>query len=368
MGKVLILQPGIQRYRIALYKKLLKKFGDDLEIWCGDSYVTHDNLRQVGLEGLNVRFDAYDKRIGKVLVQKNIDYKRIKKFSTVVIVGNPRYITNIPVILWCLVNRKRIVWWGQGWSAKSSQASYLIRKLFMKLCGSALLYTESEYEQMKKEWLRPKEIYYTNNGLDLEEIDANKVKVSGEKEGTNFVFVGRFTKKANLPLLLKAFAKAKLQKSKLHIIGDGENKAEYQKMAYQLSINQQIIWYGALNNEADIAKVMCQCDFFVYPGAVGLSLIHAFSYSLPAIIHENKRAHMPEACAFENEGNGYTFHQDSLESLADTLIKVTNLQCNESNSVSLGAKARATVEMKFNTDVMSENFVQAIAIGDKSFV
>ena len=44
---------------------------------------------------------------------------------------------------------------------------------------------------------------------------------------------------------------------------------------------------------------------FVYPGEVGLSLIHAMAYGLPCLVHSDRLKHMPEISI--SKGNEFDF-------------------------------------------------------------
>ena len=71
----------------------------------------------------------------------------------------------------------------------------------------------------------------------------------------------------------------------------------------------KINWYGKLIDEKDISNIANRCRIFVYPGAVGLSLIHAMAYGLPCLIHSDRCNHMPEIAAFSHGKTGLTFCQ-----------------------------------------------------------
>ena len=58
---------------------------------------------------------------------------------------------------------------------------------------------------------------------------------------------------------------------------------------------------------------------FIYPGSVGLSLIHAYNYGLPSIIFSDMRYHMPESAAFKEGFNGISYKKDSATSLARSI-------------------------------------------------
>src|SRR5690606_32831442 len=110
-----------------------------------------------------------------------------------------------------------------------------------------------------------------------------------------------------LPVLLKALAEPILKDVHLNIIGDGPERSTLEGLASELGVQAQIIWHGGITNEGEIARIANKCRLFVYPGAVGLSLLHAMAYGLPSIIHDDRWRQGPEVAAFYSAGSGTTF-------------------------------------------------------------
>ena len=80
-----------------------------------------------------------------------------------------------------------------------------------------------------------------------------------------------------------------------------------------------------------IYKYFLKADILVIPGAVGLSIVHAFSYGLPIITSDNMKIHGPEIELLTVGDNGDLFESENANSLACKIIKWKNLLSNNSN-------------------------------------
>jgi len=355
MNKVLIIQPCIPHYREALFRKLLSTNEFKFEVWASKETV---KLTSIDSFDDRIKYPLKEFSFGPFIYQENINYRKIHEFDKVVIVGNPRYLSNIIVFLICKIRGVKIIWWGQGWSQKTTKLSYFIRKILMKFHDSVLLYTEKEAEKMKLEKLTHKNIYYLNNGLDLDTILEYRIPNNLYNNCLNLVFIGRLTEKANLDLLFEALARVSF-KYKLNIVGDGNSYIDLVKTAEILGVNNNISWHGSITCESSIAKIMNISHFFVYPGSVGLSLIHAFSYGIPALIYSDMTTHMPEHCAFTDYKTGITFEKGRVSSLTNALF-LANEICLNGDNKKFGDEALDIVTKKYNVNVMAANFIKCL--------
>jgi len=110
------------------------------------------------------------------------------------------------------------------------------------------------------------------------------------------------------------------------------------------------------SSEEDIAIYTNRSKVFCYPGQVGLSLIHAMSYGLPSIVHDNWREQMPEFCAFENNKTGISFKNNDSESLADAI----NFIFNNNDLLSMSKSSIKIVESKYTLNLMKDRFINMI--------
>ena len=173
----------------------------------------------------------------------------------------------------------------------------------------------------------------------------------------DLLFIGRVTSKAELGLLFDALSLPRCSNVTLDIIGDGRGRVALKARAEALGVADRVVWHDATIDERKIAEVVNRCKIFVYPGAVGLSLIHGLAYGLPAIVHDNRWEHMPEIAAHQPGVNGVTFRQSDPNGLAEAVEQLIS-KPNKLEQMSAAALARTS--QSFNTIDMAERFVRAI--------
>ena len=183
----------------------------------------------------------------------------------------------------------------------------------------------------------------------------NSHNISSDK--LNILFIGRLTDKSNINLLLDCLPEMK-HKLQLFIVGTGADVEQLKVKCLKLGVSDQVVWLGPIYDEYKIAPWFLSTDCFVYPGAVGLSMIHAFSYGLPAIVHQEYSRHMPEIAAFEDGVTGYTFKYNSKNDFLSTLDKAFEQRKNMLPK--MGLSAYDIVYKSFNVDVMAARFTEII--------
>jgi glycosyltransferase involved in cell wall biosynthesis len=219
-----------------------------------------------------------------------------------------------------------------------------------------LLYTDEEKERMPKIFFNDK-VYALNNGIENKLIKEYVKPYNADERERSILFIGRLTSKSHVDLLIKVIHGS----SKclyLHIIGDGPLYKEYLELARGLGVFEKIYFHGKIICENKISKIANRCKIFVYPGNVGLSLIHAFNYGLPAIVHSDKDRHMPEVACHKPGLTGEVFERESYKDLKkniDALID-NNEKLNFYSNICL-----ASVKNDYNTDVMLTRFSSMIS-------
>lgn len=279
-----------------------------------------------------------------------------KKGDIVVISGNPRIINYMLLMLFCRLRGIEVVWWGHGWSAGSNGLMSKIRIKLMGLANKVLVYTDFEKEKLGRS-----RCFALNNGLDKTDIQRAAslvdVKRSYELPDFDLVFVGRVTEKARLDILIHALPMID-QKVLVKVVGDGALRNDLQELASSLGVVDRIDWLGPVFDEETLAPIMLAAHAFIYPGAVGLSLIHAFNYGLPAIIHSDRSSHMPEFAAFADGENGIAFVKDDVDSLASVVNQLVRKPASE--LLRLSEKASLTVRDTYHIEDMVDRFSRMI--------
>ncbi|EMX8645405.1 glycosyltransferase family 4 protein [Providencia stuartii] len=352
--KVAIFQPIIPHYRTSFFLELLNDSDIDFHVYASEKE----------LSGLSSDLSIFEKKqfnklgsfikLPKVNIywQKGIKFSSIFKFDAIIISGNPRIINQMILFLLCKLFRVKIIWWGQGWTAnKRGKLAKFRRKLMLRSDG-VILYTEKE----AKEIINKKFVIGLNNGINIAPINKALSEVNHDYEYSEdilrLVFIGRLTIKSEILKIFEALKHVK-RKIKFSIIGDGELRESLEKFYndnLKTNTNICVIFYGELYQSNKIADILIRNDAFIYPGSVGLSIIHAFAHGLPAIVHSNEEAHMPEFSAFKHNYNGLEMPTDT-HALANFIEQISTEKL-----YSMRLNARKTVANDYNTQTMAIKF------------
>jgi glycosyltransferase involved in cell wall biosynthesis len=360
--RIVISQPAMGRYRKGFIDEIIKLNNDEFELFVYASEVANTGAKSMESLPPEINYNLVkhssilERFFWQSLVFKILKLK-LNKNDKFVFCGNPRYLSNMVLAFWLKLSGVDVIWWGHGWSSTSSRLGSYIRFKLMNLFR-VILYTENEVQLLKNKIKSP--MCGLNNGLNVNEI-RNGYKLNTCKYDENILqiaFLGRITSKSDFDLLINALLvmpSEKSQKIRLNVIGDVTETeiTNISDKAKQLNIEL----HGEIWDEKEITNILGKCHVFVYPGAVGLSLIHAFALGLPAIIHNERTAHMPEIAAFEEEVSGISFDMGSKESLAKSLIWASD---NKSILASYAVSAFDTVTNTFNTSDMAKRFMNFV--------
>lgn len=350
---IYIIQPAFPKYRTPFFDRLRDRFPLTVftckKDFLGVESVTGSHYVEFG-DGFASLFGALYWHKGLSLVSA------YEEGDVVVISGNPRIINYMLLMVLCRLRGIEVVWWGHGWSAGSHGPMSKIRIKLMSLANKVLVYTDFEKEKLGK-----RNCFALNNGLDKTEIQSATARAGSNRsyESPHFdlVFVGRITEKAGLSVLIRALP-AIDHKVRVKVVGDGALRNNLQELASALGVADRIDWLGPVFDENTLAPIMLAAHAFVYPGAVGLSLIHAFNYGLPAIIHSDRSSHMPEFAAFSDGENGIAFVKDDVDSLASVVNQLVLKPADELRRLS--EKAALTVRDTYHIEDMVDRFSRMI--------
>lgn len=159
--------------------------------------------------------------------------------------------------------------------------------------------------------------------------------------------------KAEIELLIHALTTPECAKVTVDIIGDGPHFPDLQQLAQHLEVAEQIHWHGSIVEENEIAKIANQCKVFIYPGSVGLSIIHGFAYGLPAIVHNDRRTQMSEIAAHQLGRTGSKFESRSSSSLANA---IAGLLAQPDQLKAFSGHALEAITTSYNVDDMARPF------------
>lgn len=279
--------------------------------------------------------------------------------DVLVICGAPRTLSTIVLLFKGILSGAHTIWWGHYWSATSRSWRAAIRYALMRVPDAIVFYTEQEVDDYYAGVgnRRKKRAFGLNNGIETDEIVRLRTVYSLDHRPRDLLFIGRITPKAEIDILLEALSLPSCEGVTLDVIGSGHDEARLRKRCVDLGIADRVAWHGGTVDEKQIAAIANQCKAFVYPGSVGLSLIHGLSYGLPAIVHDNRWAHMPEIAALKPGRNGVTFQRGEAGSLA---VTIAALLANQTRLTEMSRSATDTTAVTFNASDMAERFCSAI--------
>ena len=164
-------------------------------------------------------------------------------------------------------------------------------------------------------------VFALNNGIDTSDIMNLRNAYSSKQRPNEIVFIGRITEKAEILTLLQAIQYVDVKDFKLNILGVGKNITDLASLVRSLNIENKVNIFGEVVDEKIISEVMNRAKLFVYPGSVGLSLIHSMAYGVPSILHNDDGFQMPEYSAFRKDHTGITFLKKDYQDLAKKINK-----------------------------------------------
>jgi len=318
LKKILIIQNELPEYRNFLWLGLRKKF---------QLYLLNISNSTVILPCGSCKF--YTEEIINV------------HFDTVVVNASIRNILSIIKYKY-IYNYDHMYGWTQFSGANKSNFLNLIKYLFyVTFFKKILLYYEFE-KKLIPFGLQTDKFYFLNNT-----IENQHVVIDGNRNSKEFLFIGRNTIKSNLQLLFKAINLLPCNYI-FHFVG--VKSAEIS----EFNNYKQCIFYGSTSDKNFIAKIASRCKYFVYPGDVGLSVIHAIKLGLIPIVHSEIDKHMPELKAIYGELPIMYFKEGSYQSLA-----VEIKRCAESD-IDISQEVMKYADKKFDENIAINNFIKLI--------
>ena len=354
---IYIFQPALAAYRLDFFRRLATHYGDSIHVY-------YSPVRMGALTARR-QLEAWEKTIGPMRYPiRGIEWQEgaltvpFRKGDLVVVCGAPRTLSTLFVLLKARLKGARSIWWGHYWSSTSKTWRHSIRMHLTHLADALLFYTDAEVARFNSDgWRHRGLVGALNNGIDLSKVAKLRQHYEPFKRRSNFLFIGRLTKKASLGLLIEAMSDKALSDVHLHVIGDGEEDIRLSGQADVLGVAARITWYGGTTDELRIAEITNRCAGFVYPGPVGLSLIHAMGYGLPCIVHSDTLRQGPEIAAFEEGRTGRSFKNGSVKSLVSA---ISGLLSDPEGRVKMAARCIEVTRDNYTTESMAVRFAEFV--------
>jgi len=368
---ILIVQPLIPAYRSPLFQELAAQPIFKIKVCASKTVPGIPNLTSVDDEKQYTDLAHPCKSFmgNRFLWQQHLRLDPEMKSGDVLIVsGNLRFLSNIPLIFHAKMKKVGVIWWGHGSSKQKSKLKDMINRIVMHLIDVRLLYTDTEIDNYKKQGFHSDKLFATNNAIDDKPIkkailtwDKDRLRQFKKSEHIvnkkTLLFCGRRTDSVSLDLVYSALAQLNAEENNyiFIVIGPKEEHTALKSQAKALNIEKSVRWLGPIFNQQDLAPWFLSAACFVFPGPIGLSILHAFAYSLPVIVPDI--VHNPEIAAFTDGKNGLLYKDGDDKDLREKISSITE---NPVFSEKLSKTARQTVEYKYNMENMVNRYIAAI--------
>jgi glycosyltransferase involved in cell wall biosynthesis len=299
--------------------------------------------------------------------------------DVLVVGGNPRFVSNLAIFETARSRGIGTVWWCHLWSATSVAWRARMRHALMRRATVTLLYTDDEVARLKALYpTYPRPVVALNNTIDsgpardaVARWGPERLAEFQRRHGLDgkrlLLFCGRLRSNPSteLDVALKAFALLYGRDAswRFAIIGSGEEEPRYRSLERELGISSGVLWIGPLYDEESLAPWFLTARYFVYPGPIGLGLLQAFAYGLPAITHDERAIHAPEFAALRDGVNGMVFKRGDSRDLAR---KLESAIADPETRERMSAEALRTATTNYSLAAMVERFATAIRLASQA--
>lgn len=354
--KVRIFQPIVPEYRKALFEGLGQRYGDRIEIFAAEG---SGQDKSYELEYMRYNYAHPFKKFGLFLWQKDLSLRGLTRGDVIVICGDVHQLSSLWIALCAKCRGIKVVWWGHHRTATSTNRAVAIRLWFAKRLSDVFLaYTRTGIEFLESFGFKRGRVFATGNTIDQAPIKAALQAIKPmSTERPLLLCCGVMREKIHLELAIRALADSRLKTADLAVIGDGPMKAKWQELATELGVADRITWLPGTRDQMVMAPWFLKSKAFVYPGSIGLSILHSFSYGLPVITHGNSAHQMPEFEVMEDGKTGFCFKEGDEADLAE---KIVDLLKDEGRRKEMSAYCQRLAFEKYSMEQMISNFAEAV--------
>lgn len=354
--KVRIFQPIVPEYRKALFEGLGKRYGERIDIFAAQGIGQDESYP---LEYMRYDYTHPFRRIGPICWQCGLPLDGLSRGDVIVVCGDVHQLSS----LWIAFRAKRsgikVVWWGHHRTATSTDCAVAIRLWISKRLSDVFLaYTRTGVRYLVSKGFQPERVFATGNTIDQGPIKAAIATTKvGPTERPLLLCCGVMREKIHLELVVRALTDGRLKNVDLAVIGEGPMKSVWQKLSLELGVADRISWIPGTRDQKVMAPWFLKAKAFVYPGSIGLSILHSFSYGLPVITHGNSDHQMPEFEVMEEGKTGFCFKEGDNGDLTEKIIELLS---DEKRRMEMSMYCQKLAFEKYSMEQMVANFAEAI--------
>jgi len=374
--RVLIDQPALPHYRLAVFRELAAREGIELTVRYGKEPGL-DNVDPDGFTGQYAETKYYSVR-GKKLCTRSPDLVEIagsKAYDCIIFSWASRNISLVPALRKARKANTATVLWGHGFSKNESPWSFWLRNRIGKRGDALLLYSKSTADQLGSHGIDTQKLFTATNCMDLSSVAEEKKRwlnnpgalmdfkksVNIGEEDPVLLFVSRVSRENGIDRLLLSLSALVNQYPAITLVIIGNVPAaerhRLDKISGELNIDSHIRWMGPIYDESELAPWFLSSTIFCYPKNIGLSLHHAMAYGLPVLTSDDSRIQNPEFEAIQHDVNAVTYCETDLHSMTKELTRLIE---DRERRARIGTEAERTMLEEITVPRMVDGFVAAI--------
>lgn len=368
--QVAILTNVLPSYRRGFYDRLFARQDLVATVYC-----------QPAIPGTNVEpiHDRYPDRIklvrsvgwkGEALVWQFTPWRELLRYDVVVVDGNPRVVSHAVTATLLRLLGHTVVLWTMGHSYRANRFTEGIRLCWTRMFDRLLVYTDAEVRHLRAKGFAGQHIIAMNNGLNQDEIDAAIADWGESRLGewrraqqlsgrTILLSCARLDPKNRFEQVIAALPAIldRAPDAVWCVIGGGADEHRLAACAREAGLSDRVRFVGELYDEGQLAPWFLSAAVFVHPGAIGLSLLHAFGYGVPVVTHGEAAHHGPEFAAFEEGRSGRSYPENDAQGLAAAVLALLH---DQPGRLEIQRHVQDVARTQFNTAVMVERFVAVV--------
>ncbi len=284
----------------------------------------------------------------------------------------------IPSFILARILGIKFIVWGHGYDRSkgfdpSKSLLDKIRLFLLKKTDATLLYGEKAKEELAQ-YINKEKMFVAHNCLNT--LELSKLREKFERTGRgklkqnlnfshqyNLTFIGRLTKSKKTHVLIDVFEHLSPNIREdlcLHIIGSGDDLESMINHVDAKGYQGNFKFHGAVYSAERTGEILYCSDLMIIPGAVGLSLNHAFNFDCPVITYkrgENGPFHAPESENLIHNETGYLVEKHHPRELAKTIEEHLS---DEKTRIKMRQSIRYRVENVCSVQNFVEGFKRAI--------
>ena len=372
--KLRIIHPTILEYRKALIEAVGLRYVGRVDLMAAALSGPQD--KSVPLENMPYDYSHSLMSVGPLVFQKGLNLKGLSRGDVVQVCGDVHNISILWLSLCARLKGIKVVWGGHHKTATSKPLGVWLRLQIAKLLSDVYLcYTETGKKWLKAHGFAKRPVFATGNTIDqvpikaaMSKWDTRSIEAWKKEHGLSgknlLLCCSVLRSKIRLDMAMRALASKPLaeRNTVLAVIGDGSAKEDCERLSKELGVAERVIWVGATRDQEVMAPWFLAARLFVYPGSIGLSILHAFSYGLPVVTHSNVDHQMPEFEVMEDGKTGATFEEGDVN---DMVGKIAALLDVPSKLLEMSGYAKRLAYERYSMDNMVENYCEAIEAAAK---